>query len=66
VARALGAGDEAVHLGENSTEAKVKKLSADGSLARARTIHFATHGLLAGETETIVASKGEPALLLTP
>jgi CHAT domain-containing protein len=29
-------------------------------------LHFATHGLLAGETEMLVASKAEPALILTP
>ncbi len=29
-------------------------------------MHFATHGLLAGETEALALSKAEPALLLTP
>ena len=29
-------------------------------------MHFATHGLLAGETEMLTATKAEPALLLTP
>ena len=29
-------------------------------------MHFATHGLLAGETEALAPSKAEPALLLTP
>jgi CHAT domain len=44
----------------------VKALSADGTLARARVVHFATHGLLADETESLSASKAEPALILTP
>jgi CHAT domain-containing protein len=29
-------------------------------------VHFATHGLLAGEAEAIAAAKAEPALILTP
>ena len=37
-----------------------------GTLAQARVIHFATHGLIASETETITKSLAEPALLLTP
>jgi CHAT domain-containing protein len=41
-------------------------LSASGALARYRIVHFATHGLLAGETEDFAQSLAEPALLLTP
>ncbi len=67
VARLLGARPENVYLGANATEAKVAALSAEGALAKARVIHFATHGLVAGETAQIArASKAEPALLLTP
>ena len=55
-----------VHLGQAATERTIKKLSADGTLARARIVHFATHGLLAGETEQLTAAKAEPALILTP
>ena len=29
-------------------------------------LHFATHGVLAGESETILKAKAEPALLLNP
>ena len=55
-----------VHLGEAATEGTVKRLSANGTLARARIVHFATHGLLSGETEMLTASMAEPSLLLTP
>ena len=66
VARASGAGDDTVYLGSKATEAAIKALSTDGSLAKARIVHFATHGLLAGETEQFASSRAEPALLLTP
>jgi CHAT domain-containing protein len=62
----MGAGDGAVYLGEASSERTIKVLSADGTLARARIVHFATHGLLAGETELLAAANAEPALILTP
>jgi CHAT domain-containing protein len=66
VAQSSGAGREAVYLGEKATESTIKALSTNGTLAGARVVHFATHGLLAGETEMLGASKAEPALLLTP
>ena len=66
VAQSMGAGQDAVYLGEKAREATVKAVSADGRLATARVVHFATHGLLAGETAMLAASKAEPALLLTP
>jgi CHAT domain-containing protein len=66
VAQSLGAGQEAVYLGEKASETTIKAISASGTLATARVVHFATHGLLAGETEVLAASKAEPALLLTP
>jgi len=66
VARSAGAPEAAVHLGDQATEAAVKALSANGALGNARIVHFATHGLLAGETGMVSASKAEPALLLTP
>ncbi len=58
--------EKAVYLGERATVSKVKALSASGELARARVVHFATHGLLAGETALFAKAKAEPALLLTP
>ena len=41
-------------------------MSASGALARARVVHFATHGLLAGETAQFAKHHAEPSLLLTP
>ena len=42
-------------------------MSKNGALAGARILHFATHGLLAGETNMVTASRqAEPALILTP
>ncbi len=58
VARALGAGDEHLYLGEQATETRVKSLD----LSRYRTLAFATHGLMAGEFKGLA----EPALVLTP
>jgi CHAT domain-containing protein len=66
VAASSGAGEGAVYLGEKATEKVIKGLSADGTLAQMRIVHFATHGLLAGETEMLGASKAEPALILSP
>ena len=57
---------KAVSLGERATVSKVKAASGSGELARARVVHFATHGLLAGETAMFAKNKAEPALLLTP
>ena len=62
----VSALDDAVYLGERATVAEVKALSRRGELARARVVHFATHGLLAGETAFFAEAKAEPALLLTP
>jgi CHAT domain-containing protein/tetratricopeptide (TPR) repeat protein len=66
VARSLGADDKSVHLGEQATERSLKALSADGTLGNSRVVHFATHGLLAGETESLIKVQAEPALIFTP
>lgn len=68
VAKRLGADPRtSVNLGARATEARVKEMSRSGALARARILHFATHGLVAGETREIAGlSEAEPALLLTP
>ena len=58
--------DKAVYLGGRATVSQVKALSKSGELARARVVHFATHGLLAGQTAMFAKNKTEPALLLTP
>ncbi len=63
VAQDLGV-DPATHvyLGAKATEAVVKRLSADGTLAKYRIVHFATHGALAGQ----LSATSEPGLILTP
>jgi CHAT domain-containing protein/Tfp pilus assembly protein PilF len=66
VARLLGAPETSVYLGERATETALKALSANGDLGRARILHFATHGLLAGEADRVLQSRAEPALMLTP
>lgn len=69
-AKTLGVPDaelnRAVYLGERATVSQVKALSKSGDLAQARVVHFATHGLLAGETAFFAKNKAEPALLFTP
>jgi CHAT domain-containing protein len=66
VARTLGAPETDLHLGSKATEASVMALSASGALARYQIVHFATHGLLASETEDLAQAIAEPALMLTP
>jgi CHAT domain-containing protein len=69
VAKGLGAvdhEDETVWLGERATERNLKRMSRGGKLAHYRVIHFATHGLMSGESETILKAKAEPGLILTP
>lgn len=65
VAGELAADMRDVNLGSRATESAVKALNERGTLATYRTVHFATHGLLAGETES-VGGGAEPSLLLTP
>lgn len=62
VARSLGASDRSLRLGPNMTEAVLKKTP----LNRYRVLHFATHGLLAGETAALSNAQAEPALVMTP
>jgi CHAT domain-containing protein len=66
VARQLGADEREVNLGARATETRVKQLNGEGALGQARVLHFATHGLIASETESVAKSLAEPALLLTP
>lgn len=62
VAEALGADAASLLLGSTATESKLKGLSAAGELAKARVVHFATHGLVSGDLE----GQAEPSLVLTP
>lgn len=47
VARSLGADTGKLRLGARATEREIKELSASGSLAQYRIVHFATHGGMA-------------------
>lgn len=51
-----------VWLGRSATEARVRALSDTGELAANRVVHFATHGMRAGQ----IAGMNEPGLILTP
>jgi CHAT domain-containing protein/tetratricopeptide (TPR) repeat protein len=66
VAKSLGVPESEVRLGEAASESDIKQLSASGELANYRVVHFATHGLLAGDTELMMRRQGEPALVMTP
>jgi CHAT domain-containing protein len=58
VARTLRAPSDAISLREAATESRVKA----ASLGDYKVVHFATHGLVAGDLDGI----NEPALALTP
>ena len=62
IARSLGADASDMRLGARATESELKKLSASGRLATYRMLHFATHGVLAGQLQPT----SEPGLILTP
>ena len=62
VARSVGAPETAIRLGAQATEAAIKDLSRSGELASHSIVHFATHGLVAGDLPNLA----EPALMLTP
>ena len=58
IAGSLGVGDEALILGSEATETRLKALP----LKTHKVLAFATHGLVAGE----LTGLSEPALVLTP
>jgi len=62
VGHQLGAKNKDILLGQAATETAIKRMSAEGRLTQARVVHFATHGLVAGE----LTGLAEPALVLTP
>jgi len=62
VAQSLGATPNHVLTGNAASEAALKHTPLD----RYRVVHFATHGLLAGETRQLARTGAEPALVLTP
>lgn len=55
-----------VYLGENATEGTLKRQSAVSALLGFKVVHFATHGLMASETDGVAVDTAEPALVLTP
>jgi CHAT domain-containing protein len=55
-----------IRLDKSATKTDIMELNASGALARYRILHFATHGLLAGDVAEIAKKQGEPALVLTP
>ena len=62
VAQDLKVDARDIRLGAQATEREVKRLSASGELANYRMVHFATHGVLAGQLD----GSREPGLILTP
>ena len=62
VARAAGARNDDIYLGQRATEAGIRSLSDTGKLASYKVLHFATHGALAGE----LTGSAEPGLILSP
>jgi tetratricopeptide (TPR) repeat protein len=62
VASSIGAAPKSVYIGESATIATIKQLD----LEKYRIIHFATHGLVAGDLASPDGTLGEPALVLTP
>lgn len=58
IAKVLGAPEDAVSLREAASETRVKS----APLSEYRVVHFATHGLVAGD----LSGLAEPALVLTP
>ena len=66
VARILAIDEDEIYLGSLATETAIDHLNMSGKLAKYKVLHFATHGLLAGDMEEITKRQGEPALVLTP
>ncbi|MEO7567256.1 MAG: CHAT domain-containing tetratricopeptide repeat protein [Aestuariivirga sp.] len=62
VASSIGAAPSSVYIGEHATISTVRQLQLD----QFRIIHFATHGLVAGDLGLADGTLGEPALVLTP
>ena len=66
VAELLKSGQKSVKLGAQATEITIKQMSETGELRDAKVLHFATHGLLSGETQSLIQGEAEPSLILTP
>ena len=57
VARGMKADTRDLRLGAQATEREVKRLSASGELSKYRMVHFATHGVIAGEASAAPTSR---------
>ncbi|MEM8628015.1 MAG: CHAT domain-containing protein, partial [Pseudomonadota bacterium] len=66
IAQMLGAPRSSIQAGLDAREANVHRSNTSGQLADAKVVHFATHGLLAGESAQLSKAVNEPALVLTP
>jgi CHAT domain-containing protein/tetratricopeptide (TPR) repeat protein len=62
VGQRLRVGESDILLGARASETTLKAMSEGGKLADYRFLHFATHGVLAGN----IRNAAEPGLLLTP
>lgn len=62
VAGSVDAGADAIHVGDRATVPGV----LGAHLSQYRIVHFATHGLLAGEMASDNGTVSEPALVMTP
>ena len=60
---ALSQEQETIWLGERATERSLKSLSRGDKLLSYKVVHFATHGLLWAESESILKASPEPALI---
>lgn len=61
VGKVFKAQKDEIILGRKASEATIKRLNKSGRLGKYRIVHFATHGLVAGEVKGLA----EPALLLS-
>jgi CHAT domain-containing protein/Tfp pilus assembly protein PilF len=66
IAKQLAPEPGVAYLGAHATESALKALNTQGALSDYRIVHFATHGLITTETESLANAFAEPALVLTP
>ncbi len=61
-AASMGVGEEALLMGPRATEGNINSMNSSGKLAQYRVLHFATHGLVAGDFTGLM----EPAIVMSP
>ncbi len=66
VAKTMGADQDKIFLQGRATESQVKQANKAGQLSQYRILHFATHGLLGWQAQTMLKGVAEPSLLMTP